>query len=181
MTSYDQFLALMTARRSIRYFSNKAIDWEDLKKILEAGRVAPSVENVQPWNFHVIFDPTLKATLMKASCYGNFVAGASVFIVLSCDRSTSANAKCTMWNPQEMEYSCAMAAYGMMLAATALDIGSCWVSLHHGSAFDALKLKGHQTIVGGLMLGYTKKEDAEASHDHQRKPLGSMVTYYEKK
>ncbi len=179
MHSYDQLLELMTKRCSIRYFSDAPIDRKNLEKILEAGRISPSVENVQPWHFHVIDDAALKTKLMETSCYGNFVAGASVFIVITCDRSSSAGAHCTMWNPKEMEYSCAMAAYSMMLLATSMDIGSCWVSLHHGPAHDALKLKDHQIVVGGLMLGHMKKGDEEASREHQRKPMESMVTYHE--
>ncbi len=179
MTTYDQLLALMTTRRSIRSFSSDPIEWENLKKILEAGRIAPSVENIQPWEFHVVLDSLLKTELMKTSCYGNFVAGSSVFIVLACDKSSAAGAVCTMWNPREMEYSCAMAAYSMMLAATSMGIGSCWVSLHHGPAHQALKLKEHQMVVGGLMLGSIKKGDEEASREPERKPLGSLVTYYE--
>lgn len=176
-TAYDQLIALMTKRRSIRYFSSEPIDPATLTKILEAGRIAPSVENMQPWHFYVVTDAALKTTLMDTSCYGNFVAGAGVFVVITCDKSSATTSADIVWNPREMEYSCALAGYNMMLAATSLNIGSCWVSLHHGPAHDALNLKDHHIVVGGLMLGHIKKGDEEASHEHQRKPLASMVTY----
>ncbi len=177
MSTYDQLMTLMTKRRSIRYFSDEVLDQGMLTKILEAGRIAPSVENTQPWHFYVVRDPTMKTKLMDASCYGNFVAGAGAFIVIVCDKTAEVVSPDTLWNPREMEYSCAVAGHSMMLAATALEIGSCWVSLHHGPAHDVLKLKDHQIVVGGLMLGHMRKGDEDASREHQRKPLESMVTY----
>lgn len=176
MPTYDQLIALMTKRRSIRYFSDEPLPSQALEKILEAGRIAPSVENVQPWHFIVVENPTLKTKLMETSCYGNFVAGTAAFVVIVCDKSAAAQSPQTMWNPREMEYSCALASHSMMLAATALDVGSCWVSLHHGPAHDALKLKDHQIVIGGLMLGSVKKGDEEASREHQRKTLSSLIT-----
>ncbi len=177
--SYEDLIGLMTKRRSIRYFSEKPLEKERLMEILAAGRIAPSVENLQPWHFHVILSDDLKNKMMEASCYGNFTAGAAAFVVISCDRSTSANMQTTIWNPHELEYSCVTAGYSMMLAATALNVGSCWVSLHHGPAHNILKLKDHQVVVGGLMLGHMKKSDEEPTIEHQREPMEKMYTIYE--
>ncbi len=176
---YEELIDLMTKRRSIRYYSDEPLDKKTLEKILIAGRLSPSVENIQPWHFHVIVNKELKATLMETSCYGNFVIGAGAFLVITCDRSTGAKSPSTIWNPREMEYSCAGAVQSMMMAAASMNIGSCWVSLHHGPAHDALKLKDHQMVIGGLMLGHMKKGDEEASREHQRSPMEQMVTMYE--
>lgn len=179
MITYEQLMELLTDRRSVRYFSDEPVDRNALNKILDAGRIAPSVENIQPWHIYVVTEKNLKEKLMQASCYGNFIAGASVFVVITCDRAAAAKAPNTMWNPREMEYSCALFSHSMMLAATSLGIGSCWVSLHHGPAHDALKLKDHQIVVGGLMLGHMKRGDTNALHEHQRKDLASIVTMKE--
>ncbi len=176
--SYNDLLALLTDRRSIRYFSDRSVDDVSIKNILETGRLAPSVENIQPWHFHVIKNEKLKEEMMGTSCYGNFVAGSSVFIVITSDRSKASAAPATLWNPRELEYSCAVAVHSMMLAAVTLGLGSCWVSLHHGPAHDALKLKDHQAIVGGLMLGYAKTGEEHASKEHQRVSIDTMVTTY---
>lgn len=177
--TYADLIALLTKRRSVRYFGTKALEKETLEKILAAGRLAPSIENIQPWHFHVIRNPQLKAKLMETSCYGNFVVGSGVFIVISCDRTTGTKTQNTIWNPCEMEYSCTAAILSMMLAAATMDIGSCWVSLHHGPAHEILKLKENQTIVAGLMLGHMKPGEEEASREHQREPMQKMVTMYE--
>lgn len=52
---------VIRSRKSIRRFKHTPIPDEDLKKILEAGRLAPSANNTQPWSFLVIKDrETLK-------------------------------------------------------------------------------------------------------------------------
>src|SRR5512137_1062460 len=56
MNEYEQFLALARARRSIRKFLDRAVSKEDLLRILEAARWAPSNHNRQPWRFSVLQD-----------------------------------------------------------------------------------------------------------------------------
>lgn len=178
--TFDDIRTLSFNRRSIRYFSeSKSIDRTTMDTLLDVARLAPSVENIQPWQFHVITDPKLKSTIMEFSCYGNFVAGAATFVVVTCDKASKNTSTAPIWNPKEMEYSCAGAMYGLMLAATSLGIGSCWVSLHHGPTHNALHLKDHQTVVGGIMLGYLKEGESMPSGEHDRRPLSEIVTYHE--
>ena len=49
-------------RKSIRRFKQTPVPDEDIAKILDAGRLAPSANNTQPWSFVVIRD---KAMLRK--------------------------------------------------------------------------------------------------------------------
>ena len=49
------------ARHSVRNFSNKPVDAAMLRKILDAGRLAPSAKNRQPWRFTVATDAQRKA------------------------------------------------------------------------------------------------------------------------
>jgi nitroreductase len=176
--TYENFMKLLHTRRSIRYFSDVPLAKEALTKILEAGRQSPSIQNIQPWRYHVITSPELKQTLMASSCYGNFVLGASAFIVVTCDRTREANMQETLWNPKELEYSCVSSMLEMMLAATTLGLGSCWVSLQHGPAHKALMLKNHEIIVGGMMFGSIKAGEEEPSREHNRMPLEKLVTWH---
>lgn len=55
------FLRLAEKRQSCRtYDSKRAIEPEKLQRILEAGRIAPSACNAQPWHFIVVDNPELK-------------------------------------------------------------------------------------------------------------------------
>ncbi len=66
--------------RSIRKFSEEEVAEEKLRKVLEAGRRAPSWENVQPWRFVVIDDAAMKEKLVMLSKGQKFVARAPVVI-----------------------------------------------------------------------------------------------------
>ncbi len=176
--TFDDFQSLCAQRRSIRYFDDKPVKTDVVTKLLEVARLAPSVENLQPWKFHVVTSPALRKKLMEASCYGNFVEGAGVFIVITSDTSLQTKAKEPLWNPRELEYSCIAAAEHMMLAATAMGLGSCWVSLHHGVAHEALDLPRNETVVGGLMLGYFKHGEEKASAERERKPVDELAVFH---
>jgi nitroreductase len=57
---YDALLELLKSRRSIRAFTDESVSDEDLQKVLEAARWAPSGANSQPWEFIVIRDQATK-------------------------------------------------------------------------------------------------------------------------
>ena len=57
----------ITSRKSIRKYSDKPITEETLNKILDAGRLAPSWCNVQPWKFIVVKSQEIKNLLCEAS------------------------------------------------------------------------------------------------------------------
>ena len=53
-------------RKSIRRFKQTPVPDEDIRKILDAGRLAPSANNTQPWSFLVIKDKALLAGMAEA-------------------------------------------------------------------------------------------------------------------
>ncbi|TSC79620.1 MAG: nitroreductase [Candidatus Peregrinibacteria bacterium Gr01-1014_25] len=177
--SLDSFCGLCEKRRSIRYFDTTPVSREDINEVIEAARLAPSVENTQPWRFHVVLHKGLLEQLTRTACYGNFIAGASAFILVTCDQRMTPSTGETLWNPRELEFSCVAAMEHLVLAATAKGLGSCWVSLHHGPAHDILKLPTHETVIGGIMLGHPRKGEEEPSGPHERRPLSGVVTFHE--
>jgi len=72
-------------RRSIRKFKKESISQEQIEKLIEVARFAPSGSNVQPWRFIIIKDKNLKAGLCKASYDQKFVEDASIVIVCCGD------------------------------------------------------------------------------------------------
>ena len=44
------------SRRDVRQFTDRSLDKAELERILEAGRLAPSSQNWQPWDFVVVTD-----------------------------------------------------------------------------------------------------------------------------
>ena len=177
--TYDDFHSLCQHRRSIRYFDQKPVSKEDVLKLLELARIAPSVENLQPWHFHVIFNQEMRKKLTESCCYGNFAEGAGAFIVVTADKSLINQAKEPIWNEKELEYSCMGAMTNVLLGATAMGLGSCWVSLYRGNVHELLGLPMHEIVVGGLMLGHYKRGEEQGHNGHQRKPLDGMYTFHD--
>lgn len=73
--------------RSIRRYKEEPVSDGALRAVLEAGRRAPSWENVQPWHFIVVRDPATKEKLMRLSRGQKFVAKAPAIICVCGDLS----------------------------------------------------------------------------------------------
>jgi nitroreductase len=70
------------ARRNVRAFDDRAIGDDDLDRILEAGRRAPSSKNWQPWDFVVVRDRAVLVELAKVWIYGASVADSATTVAL---------------------------------------------------------------------------------------------------
>ena len=62
-----RFLELMSARRSVRDFSEEPIPYELIENAILTAATAPSGANQQPWTFVVVADPELKARIREAA------------------------------------------------------------------------------------------------------------------
>jgi len=106
-------LEAIRRRRSIRSFTGEPVPREDLEKIVDAGRLAASGHNRQPWDFIVVTDRKMIDKLKIAAQWMD-KAGAIVAVVL--DPSAE------FW----LEDGSA-AVENMLIASTALGYGSCWL------------------------------------------------------
>ncbi len=112
----EEFLKFLKIRRSIRVYQNKKIPKEQLEKIVDAARFAPTARNIQPWEFVVITDKNKLIELANLAPNGKFMAQADACIaVFSVDTHYF------------LEDGSA-ATCNILLAATALGIGSCWIA-----------------------------------------------------
>ena len=88
-------LDLIKSRKSVRKYSDKHIPDEDLRKILEAGRLAPSWMNVQSWKFILVKSQENKDLLCELSCGQAHVKNADALIVCVADTDAWEEAKIT--------------------------------------------------------------------------------------
>lgn len=80
----EQILAPLKWRRSVKvYDTNKKVSKEDIETILEAGRLAPSRANTQPWYFVVISDQETKEKLFEHS-KGNLQVKKAPYLIVLC-------------------------------------------------------------------------------------------------
>ena len=81
----NDFLKLANNRVTTYDFSDKRVSDTSLKEILEAGRLAPSLLNAQPWSFIVVRDSLVISQLINSAYYGDFHTMPNLVIVLAID------------------------------------------------------------------------------------------------
>lgn len=144
----DAFTALST-RRSVRQFDGRPVPREALERIVDAGRLATTARNEQPWEFVVVTQPERLRMFAALTDYGRFIAEAGACIVVFC--------KDTKYY---LEDGCA-ATENILVAATALGLQSCWVAGDKkGYAPAVAKLAGVPEgfkLVSMIALGYETK------------------------
>lgn len=122
----------MRRRHSVRSFLTGAdVSEEDLEKLLSCACTAPSAGNVQPWRFVVVRDPGVRRSLARAALGQDFVAQAPVVVVVCADLQAHARAYGRRGVELYAIQDTAAAAQNILLAATALGLGSCWVGAFH--------------------------------------------------
>ncbi len=151
-----EFDAIMQKRRSIRKFSSQPVPPDTLRAIGEAGRLAPSARNEQQWRFTAVTSPALLAEV-AAACNGQeHPANAPAILAVS---STSARVMACGQSAATVDSSIAMAC--MMLKATELGLGSCWLgSFLAPQVKELLALPEDAAVVALLVLGYPAEEPA---------------------
>jgi nitroreductase len=106
-------LEAIRRRRSVREYSGESIPRQDLEAIVDAGRLAASGSNRQPWDFVVITDRDMIEQLKVASLWME-KAGAIIAVVMD---------PASRWWLEDGS----AAVENMLIAATALGYGSCWL------------------------------------------------------
>jgi nitroreductase len=116
-------LSVIMSRRSVRKYQPKPLPDKDLSAIVEAGRQAPSAANRQPWHFVVVLDQDLKRKVAEACSGQSWMADAGA--IIAAIGKPSVNEK---WYPVDV----AIAMQNIILAATSLGYGTCWVGAFDG-------------------------------------------------
>ncbi|MFX0069377.1 MAG: nitroreductase family protein [Promethearchaeota archaeon] len=148
------FFQVVKKRRSIRKYKEYSIPKKDLKKILEAAQLAPSANNSQPWRFIVVTDKKTKELLARPSPQ-TFIADANAIIVVLGDSNVSCCARATWATRDPM-----IAAEHIVLAATALGYGTCWIANYESRPREwvdevrsTLKIPEHMHIIVLVAIG----------------------------
>lgn len=124
-------LELIRSRQSDRKYSDKPVEQEKLGRIIEAGRMAPSACNAQPWKFVVVTDPELIRNLAEAASakligMNTFVNQSPALIVIIRESpNLSSKVGATIKNKDYSLIDIGIAAENICLQARAEGIGSC--------------------------------------------------------
>jgi len=180
MTDGERFLKLIRSRQSCRKYSNQAVEREKIERIIEAGRMAPSACNAQPWKFIIVDDRALlqemaEAASVKLLGINCFVDQAPVQIVVIREQPNITSK--IGGNIKNKDYSLidiGIASENICLQAEAEGLGSCILGW-----FDEERVK--------ILLGIPKSKRVELiitigysladKKDRRRKPPEETVSY----
>lgn len=162
-------------RRSVRHFDREgSISDEDVQRLLEAATSAPSAGNLQPWLFVVVRGDEVKRALVRAAFGQEFLAEASLVVVVCADTRRSASRYGQRGSSLYCLQDTAAAIQNLLLAATALGLGSCWVGAFNEQAVaDLLDLAAHQRPIALVPIGVPSRVGRNPS----RRPLDEVVRF----
>lgn len=170
-----EYTELIRTRESIRnYDLTRPVAKEILEKILDAGRLAPSACNYQPWKFIVVFSPPMLEKV-KASYQREWFKDAPQILVMIGLKDQAWKRSFDGYNSIETDVAIAMTH--IILAAENEGVGTCWIA-----NYDPVKLNevfntgANQQIFGITPLGYPKPGFQKTS-GKKRKALKDIVDY----
>lgn len=145
-------LEIIKKRRSIREYKDKPIPKEALEKMIDAARFAATARNIQPWEFVIIAEAATLKKLGELAENARFLAQAKACIAVFCSDTK-----------YYLEDGCA-ATCNILLAATSLGIGSCWVAgdkkPYCKEVTKLFNVPSSFKLVSLIALGYPKSEDS---------------------
>jgi nitroreductase len=165
-----EFQELIRKRRSIRGYRPDAVPPDSLRRILEAGRLAPTAANRQPFQIIVVTDPATRMRLKEV--YEREWFYTAPVILVGCVEPARAWQREDGFNAAEVDLSIIMDH--MILAAADEGLGTCWIcNFHEAKAKEILGIPADVRVIAMTPLGYAAAEP----RPFERKLLSALVRY----
>lgn len=152
----------LKTRRSVRAYKSDPISRQVIEDIIDAGRLAATAINIQPWQFVAVTDQDIRRRLADITDHGKFIKDAPVCIVVFCD-------DCKYY----LEDGSA-ATQNILNAAHAHGLGSCWIAgdkkPYAESIRELLGVPPNYKLICSIAIGY-----AADVPKPEKKPLSSVI------
>jgi nitroreductase len=167
-----KFIELAEKRCSIRSYTSEPVPEELLQEVLQAGNLAPTAKNLQPFQF-VVVRAASGLDALAAAYPAPFFREAPVAVVV-CVETEKGWVRNRYDNKNYAEVDAAIAIDHMTLAATDNGLGTCWIGAFNPALVsDAMGLPEGVEPLAIMLLGYSK----EKGREKVRKPLSELVRY----
>ncbi len=164
------FRELINTRYSVRAYTSEPVEDEKVQEVLDAARLAPTAANRQPFQFIVIHTAGREAEL-KRIYRAEWFCKAPLVI---CACAVPSRAWSRMDNKNYSDVDVTIAMDHLILAATELGLGTCWIAAFNPIASrEVLGLPEDVEPVAFTPLGYP----ADQLGVKRRKPLSELVRY----
>jgi len=170
--SSASFLELAKQRYSCRDYDPRPVEETKLEQVLEAGRVAPSAVNLQPWKFYVVQGEALQK--IHPVYHREWFRTAPCVIIICGDHQVAWKRKSD--GKDHCDIDVAITTDHMTLQATELGLATCWIcNFDPVATREVLQLPAHLEPVVILPLGYPRDKTNPGRHGEKRKPLSEIV------
>ncbi len=181
MMKSEEFLELVKQRQSTRAFdTTRTVDREIIARILEAGRLAPSACNAQPWHFIVVDEPELKNKVADAASakllgMNHFTKQAPVHIVIVEEKVNISSSFGGLVKDKHFAFlDIGIATAQICLAAEAEGLGSCILGWFAEKKMkNLLNVPDNRRIVLDIVIGYP----AQPIRPKKRKSVDEVISY----
>jgi nitroreductase len=170
---------IIKKRRSVREYSSREVDLNDLRKVIEAARFAPSACNKQPWRFVVVTAQEKVRMVFEKSLGGvisnSWAKTAPVFIVACAEKSLMVHKLAAGFKKIPYHFlDMGAAIEQMLLKATELGLGTCWIGWFNKKVIRKLfAIPKSLEIVSLIAIGH-RCEDSQPEQKN-RKELNQML------
>jgi nitroreductase len=165
-----EFAELIRKRYSVRAYKTDAVEEEKLLQVLEAARLAPTAVNRQPFRIIVIHTAGREAELRRI--YHREWFAQAPLLLCACGIPAQTWSRSDGKNYNDVDVTIAMDH--LILAATDLGLGTCWVAAFNpAAAREVLGLPDGVEPIAFTPLGYP----ADQPRPKERKALSELVRY----
>ncbi len=151
----EDFLALIKSRRTIRQFQQKEIPTNILLELADLGRLAPSASNLQPLEFLLVNDQTVRQKVFAGLRWAAYINPAgnpkpgqepTAYVIILVN---------TEIRKEGYQYDVGAAVENIILGALTQGLGSCWlISIDRDRLRNVLEIPEKYLIDSVLALGY---------------------------
>ncbi|MBV7272188.1 nitroreductase family protein [Clostridium sp. PL3] len=169
-------------RRSIRKYTDKAVEDEKVLQLLESARLAPSGSNTQPTHFIIVKSDLTKQKLSQVSHNQKWMLSAPIFIVCVADIRSRVKENISIdineHSPEEevkqIIRDASISIEHILLEAESLGLGTCWVAwFTQDEIRPLLNIPSDKYVVGIVTVGYAD----ETPNARPRKNLEEIIHY----
>jgi nitroreductase len=165
-----QFMQLVRKRYSVRSYKPEPVEDDELQSVLEAARLAPTAANRQAFRLIAILTKNREAELLRIYSRPWFVQAPVVICI--CAIPNEAWVRSDGKNYSDVDAAIVMDH--LVLAATDLGLGTCWIGAFDPvAAREALAIPEQVNPIAFTPLGYP----ADQPPAKQRKSLDVLVKY----
>ena len=162
-----EFFETVTTRRSVRRYKPDPVPNELINKLIDAARWAPTGGNLQSWLFYVIKNKQMINDIVNTTYIGfdkvtgrpqKWIGSAPVIIVIGADTKQHKARYGRMGSERGTIFEIGACIENILLGATALGLGSCWVvGFDETELAQLVKLPKGVKLLSLVTIGYPQK------------------------